>query len=516
MFCTSCGKDNLNNAKFCTGCGKVLGASNQNGAAQVVPNMVPPSQVPVGQIPNQQVPNQQIPNPAYAPTPLPVSPLPVSPMPAPAKNKTSIGLIIAIVVGCILGIAVIVAAIFVFLNKNNEPDSVLEGQETTFVSAEETGDTEEPGNEGTEEGVSEAAQTEEVAETEDSTNVVDIAQSTMEQYVQSTDSFLGKSELIYATKSTSGYGPGEPIYGNLTDKVAGNKISDFDEDGMPELLQVYINSRGGIALRMYEFDCGELVESASFGMDEDVYMVPAYECGMTDVFVVGDTIYIEESVLAHFFADGTMLVLDEYHYVDGRIVAGESAYYAGSDGEYSDRYMNALRTMGVNNANWDDLVCQFTRTHDYMSDVEGVCEFYAVDHVSDYMEVYDWQNGNNNNPLAIMDVTVREVTFDSIMGRESSPANNGDFIFPDSDSRYLNESELYILDKETSRIAINELYARHGYVFTTEEMQNYFNSFAWYRDMPKDPGFDGNRDFNEYEYANKELLVKYATDRGWR
>ncbi|MGE7882253.1 TcaA 3rd/4th domain-containing protein [Bacillus sp. NPDC094077] len=58
------------------------------------------------------------------------------------------------------------------------------------------------------------------------------------------------------------------------------------------------------------------------------------------------------------------------------------------------------------------------------------------------------------------------------------------FIFPDSDIRKLTSSDLRYLSKEQLKIARNEIYARHGHIFQTKDMQVYFSKQSWYRENP--------------------------------
>ncbi|PES93248.1 zinc ribbon domain-containing protein [Bacillus cereus] len=58
------------------------------------------------------------------------------------------------------------------------------------------------------------------------------------------------------------------------------------------------------------------------------------------------------------------------------------------------------------------------------------------------------------------------------------------FIFPDSDIRKLTSADLRYLSKEQLKIARNEIYARHGHIFQTKDMQAYFLKQSWYRENP--------------------------------
>lgn len=53
------------------------------------------------------------------------------------------------------------------------------------------------------------------------------------------------------------------------------------------------------------------------------------------------------------------------------------------------------------------------------------------------------------------------------------------FLFP-SDSVLITEGELEKLDDKTVELIKNEIYARHGYIFTNRALKKYFESFNWY------------------------------------
>ncbi|MEY8348414.1 YARHG domain-containing protein [Bacillus cereus] len=75
------------------------------------------------------------------------------------------------------------------------------------------------------------------------------------------------------------------------------------------------------------------------------------------------------------------------------------------------------------------------------------------------------------------------------------------FFFPDSHIRKLTSAELNLLTKEQLRIARNEIYARHGHIFQTKDMQAYFLKQSWYRENPYYKG-----ELNDIEAYNVELI----------
>ncbi|MFK2826632.1 YARHG domain-containing protein [Bacillus sp. B190/17] len=58
------------------------------------------------------------------------------------------------------------------------------------------------------------------------------------------------------------------------------------------------------------------------------------------------------------------------------------------------------------------------------------------------------------------------------------------YIIPHSDYAYLTYDDLAGFSQNELRLARNEIFARHGYVFKSKDLRNYFNSQAWYSPNP--------------------------------
>ena len=80
-----------------------------------------------------------------------------------------------------------------------------------------------------------------------------------------------------------------------------------------------------------------------------------------------------------------------------------------------------------------------------------------------------------------------------------------DFVFPYSSSSYLSASDVSGLSHDDIQHAINEIYARNGYIFKNASIRSYYEQFSWYYE---DPDFSTS-DFNSYEKSNLALLQKY-------
>lgn len=79
------------------------------------------------------------------------------------------------------------------------------------------------------------------------------------------------------------------------------------------------------------------------------------------------------------------------------------------------------------------------------------------------------------------------------------------YLLPDVATRYLTEADLAHLSKEQLRLARNEVFARHGRKFETEDLNAYFSAQSWYNGTLTAEQFDDSV-LNEYEKANLDLI----------
>lgn len=86
---------------------------------------------------------------------------------------------------------------------------------------------------------------------------------------------------------------------------------------------------------------------------------------------------------------------------------------------------------------------------------------------------------------------------------------NNYFVFPTSSTAYISKADVEKLSDDELNIAINEIYARNGRIFTTPSLADYFNSQSWYTPKYTAEEFDKNVKFNRYEQANLQLLISY-------
>lgn len=85
-----------------------------------------------------------------------------------------------------------------------------------------------------------------------------------------------------------------------------------------------------------------------------------------------------------------------------------------------------------------------------------------------------------------------------------------EFILPESNLRYMTYNDLKGIDATNLRIAKNEIYARHGRMFQSEDLSQYFNSKSWYSGTVSPDSFS-DRVFNDFESGNISM-IQYFQD----
>lgn len=128
------------------------------------------------------------------------------------------------------------------------------------------------------------------------------------------------------------------------------------------------------------------------------------------------------------------------------------------------------------------------------------------------------QKNHEKNIAAASEIEVGETTTDGvylIQGNEtgSNPYEKADYLAYTDSVRYTWE-ELSWLDAYGLRITRNEIYARHGRMFSDQDMQDYFNRRSWYVPQTSSKDFDESV-LNEVEQYNLELIRSYELQQGF-
>jgi len=90
----------------------------------------------------------------------------------------------------------------------------------------------------------------------------------------------------------------------------------------------------------------------------------------------------------------------------------------------------------------------------------------------------------------------------------------GFFYLPDSDKQPVTQQELAELDRFESYMALNEIYARHGMIFQTESLQEYFESQAWYTGVTES-SIEVYNSMSNVEKDNINAITEYQIQMGY-
>lgn len=74
-------------------------------------------------------------------------------------------------------------------------------------------------------------------------------------------------------------------------------------------------------------------------------------------------------------------------------------------------------------------------------------------------------------------------------GKKLINTTEGQYICPNSSERLLTEEDLFNKNSKELRIMRNEIYARHGLIFKSKDLQEYFSSKSWYSGQYSDVSY---------------------------
>ncbi|MGN1031643.1 MAG: YARHG domain-containing protein [Butyricicoccaceae bacterium] len=109
-------------------------------------------------------------------------------------------------------------------------------------------------------------------------------------------------------------------------------------------------------------------------------------------------------------------------------------------------------------------------------------------------------------------------TFSTLSGVSDdyySNAGSSMYLWP-TDTQYISSADLRGLSKDTIAAIRNEIYARHGYAFTTARWQNYFAAKSWYHRNSAVTADTVNSYLSSLEKRNIDTIASYEKSMGWR
>ena len=303
----------------------------------------------------------------------------------------------------------------------------------------------------------------------------------------------------------------------LDDGLISASKQDLDKDGQEELLVTYLEGSRGTGsghncLRMdvYAIAEGQVrkIGGISFPNCFETYNSETYMAGTKDM---GDyqLLYVYDDRGVWTWADGVNPQIRLYRYDGRRMDEIYSVSCSGSDGSWWEEWERDLRTLGfeIPGGLWNNECLEGESGFQVLMYGEGTT-------IADTKVMYNYGSGVGSEQQYMLDKGVVEAGIHGETGsvvermnRSMKPysENTADYIIPDSSIRYLTRTELLGLSAEQLRLARNEIYARHGRKFQTQDLQDYFNSKSWYMGTIEPDRFSDDN-LNVYEKENLKLI----------
>ena len=275
----------------------------------------------------------------------------------------------------------------------------------------------------------------------------------------------GAAFYIHSKKQRSGQETADPYTAENNDKNHVDEIDDGD----------YITETEEAVSSDTEENTEEAAEADSSDDTADRTLSAYYEA---EIFPLMSSGYDREDYPCP-------VMLGEYSYDTGSVFCTYEKMLESCKGHEKDFYVPPYLDDGkiVTAAKWDAPVDQW---YDGLLSYDGF-----IDEINRMVHKIAGDGPSENST----DISDRSLT---------------DEILPESDNRYLTESDLAGLSAQQLTYARNEIYARHGRSFKSEELNLYFSNLDWY-EMNTDFKDD---DLSEIEKRNAEFISDYQNSTG--
>lgn len=326
--------------------------------------------------------------------------------------------------------------------------------------------------------------------------------------------------MVYIAGTTQDISSGKGYPWMLNNGYMGALIKDISGDGVEDLVVVY-SEDSGIYADIYTVEDSDIVTEQEkmqlLSIDDWDYNKAAVYLKNTKT---GYNLVAESYTVVSHYADGVKIDINAYSCAKHKYISITDYSAAGSDIE-QDTINSAIA-----NATKAGLV-NITTAFDNMflaqdSDVELIAGLTAqIDGEFDYdafinLDNYVYEQAEIANPTesGVIQPDAQAAFLEKISG-SSEDAFTGDYVFPMSDQVLLTEEDVAPIldDQEKLSIARNEIYARHGRMFDTEWLQEYFDSKPWYEGIYSAADFDQNVTLSDIETQNAAYLLDLYNER---
>jgi len=145
---------------------------------------------------------------------------------------------------------------------------------------------------------------------------------------------------------------------------------------------------------------------------------------------------------------------------------------------------------------------------------------FSADDLAEYFKKQAWYTPLNNNYQAVAALSTTENKNIALIkeyeaklnGEVEEPENNADNylktgMFPFTSIRKITYNDVQGLSAWELKVMRNEIYARHGFVFQTDELKEYFAAQEWYK--PLNNNVEAQKQLSPLEQENINFIRSY-------
>ncbi len=501
MFCKNCGSEVNPEHRFCMSCGAKLEPVMQVNMEQPQQTASANQTAPANQTAsaNQAAANQAAANQAAANQTAPAGTDSAGAKADESKKKSEKKSKKPIIIAGVIAIVAVIAAAAGVLIWHNMSSNDEENDDP--VIEEDESETEELVF-GTEDTESDTA-----AEDENHNLLVEQLNSLMDS-------------MVYIAGTTQDISSGKGYPWMLNNGYMGALIKDISGDGVEDLVVVY-SEDSGIYADIYTVEDSDIVTEQEklqlLSIDEWDYNKAAVYLKNTKT---GYNLVAESYTVVSHYADGVEVNINAYSCAKHKYISITDYSAAGSDIEQdtiNSAIANATKAGLVNiTTAFDNMFLEQDSDVELIAgltaQIDGEFDYDAFINLDNY--VYEQAEIANLTESGIIQPDAQAAFLEKISG-SSEDAFTGDYVFPMSDQVLLTEEDVAPIldDQEKLSIARNEIYARHGRMFDTEWLQEYFNSKPWYEGIYNAADFDQNVTLSDIETQNAAYLLDLYNER---
>lgn len=182
-------------------------------------------------------------------------------------------------------------------------------------------------------------------------------------------------------------------------------------------------------------------------------------------------------------------------------------YYFVENGEKNTKYNQTLQENKDKQTEIDQQLAEIQKQNDDITSRENEIllkiqdvEVREAEIIATLQEIETMQTEITEQ---LLDLEQQKTEFFEEKEAFSNTQTTFDYILPNSDKEFIDPDVLKNLTKEELVYARNEIYARYGNAFSSENIKTYFESKSWYENLGLSVSFIN---FNEFEVANVQLI----------